>query len=106
MVYPNSGYYLVSVYTSLEVLGPMNKKSRRHRQLALQSVLREAREKAGFRQEDLASALGRPQSFVSKYESGERRLDVIEMQEISAALGISLSDLIVLFEAQATGWGQ
>lgn len=45
-------------------------------------------EGAGITQVGLAERLGRPQSFVSKYERGERRLDVIELCEVCHALGI------------------
>ena len=46
-----------------------------------------AREKAGIRQRALAEALDVPQSFVAKYEGGERRIDVIEFVTIARALG-------------------
>jgi transcriptional regulator with XRE-family HTH domain len=45
-----------------------------------------ARQKAGLTQTALARSLGLPQSFVAKYERGERRIDVIELLDISAAL--------------------
>ena len=45
-----------------------------------------AREKAGLTQQQLADRLGRPQSFVAKYEGGERRIDVVEFIAISRAL--------------------
>jgi transcriptional regulator with XRE-family HTH domain len=45
---------------------------------------------AGLRQEDLAHQLGKPQSFVSRYESGERRLDVLELRQICKVLNVSL----------------
>jgi transcriptional regulator with XRE-family HTH domain len=45
-----------------------------------------AREKAGLTQQQLADRLGKPQSFVAKYEGGERRIDVIEFVAISQAL--------------------
>lgn len=48
-----------------------------------------ARKSAGLTQVDLASRLKRPQSFVSKYERGERRLDLVEFGEVAAALGIN-----------------
>lgn len=51
-------------------------------------LLVEARNSAGFTQIDLARKLARPQSFVSKYERGERRLDVIEFLEVANAIGI------------------
>jgi len=64
----------------------------------LQELLREARTEAGFSQIELAKKLGRPQSFVSKYESGERRLDLVELREICKALKISLTDFVRRFE--------
>jgi len=54
------------------------------------SLLRQVRQDAGLTQAKLAGLLGKPQSFVSKYESGERRLDVLELREICVAAGISL----------------
>jgi len=47
----------------------------------------EARRKAGVTQTDLAVKLGRPQSFVAKYEGRERRLDVAEYLQIARELG-------------------
>lgn len=52
----------------------------------LRSLLMSAREKAGLTQTELAVRLARPQSFVAKYEGGERRLDVIEFIQICSAL--------------------
>lgn len=46
-----------------------------------------ARKKAGLTQEALASRLKRPQSFIAKYESGERRLDVVEFLTIAKGIG-------------------
>jgi transcriptional regulator with XRE-family HTH domain len=54
----------------------------------------------GLSQVDLARRLRRPQSFVSKYESGQRRLDLIELRAISRALGVDLLDLVRRFEAR------
>ena len=53
---------------------------------ALQEALKKARAEAGFSQQQLAEKLRRPQSFVAKYEVGERRLDVIEFLWICEAL--------------------
>ena len=64
----------------------------------LQELLRELREAAELRQIDLAKRLGRPQSFVSKYESGEKNLDFLEVREVCEALGIPLAELVRRFE--------
>jgi transcriptional regulator with XRE-family HTH domain len=64
----------------------------------LQKVLRQARLDAELSQVELAKKLKRPQSFVSKYENGERRLDLVELREICQALGISLTKLTNRFE--------
>lgn len=58
------------------------------------SLVRQMRLDAGLRQEDLARKLGEPQSFVSRYESGDRRLDVLELRQICEVLGVSLADFI------------
>jgi transcriptional regulator with XRE-family HTH domain len=49
----------------------------------LSAALREAREKVGMTQQQLADLLEKPQSFIAKYELGERRLDVIEFLKIA-----------------------
>lgn len=53
---------------------------------ALVTVLVDARRHAGLTQDQLARRLGRPQSFVAKFENRERRLDVIEFLLLSKAL--------------------
>lgn len=50
-------------------------------------MLIEFRKNARVTQEEVAVRLNRPQSFVSKYENGERRLDLIEFLEIAEAIG-------------------
>lgn len=47
----------------------------------------EARKQAGLLQEDLASRIGKDQSFISNIERGQRRLDVLELYAIARALG-------------------
>lgn len=64
----------------------------------LVGLLRQLRLDAGLRQEDLARKLKRPQSFVSKYEIGQRRLDLVELREICRALDIPLIDFVKQFE--------
>jgi len=53
----------------------------------LRTLLRQIRLDAGLRQLDLAEKLGQPQSYVSKYESGERRLDLLELRQVAKRLG-------------------
>lgn len=53
-----------------------------------------ARRGAGISQVELAKTLGKRQQFVSKYESGERRLDVVEFADIGRALGLDVAGLI------------
>lgn len=57
-------------------------------------LLRKIREESGLKQADVAALLGEPQSFVSKYEMGERRLDLELLERICSALGIDLLDFI------------
>jgi transcriptional regulator with XRE-family HTH domain len=51
--------------------------------------LLEERKKAGLLQSELATLIGRPHIFISRYETGERRLDVIEFLEILNALKLN-----------------
>jgi transcriptional regulator with XRE-family HTH domain len=53
--------------------------------------LKGARKKAGLTQRQLAELLGKTQSFVSKCERGERRLDIVEVRAICVALGVPFS---------------
>ena len=54
----------------------------------LRDLLISARKKAGLTQAEVAERLNRPQSFVAKYEGGERRLDVIEFIQVARAVGL------------------
>ena len=51
------------------------------------ALLKAERKAAGLTQTDVAKRLRKPQSFVSKYEQGERRLDVVEFLHIARAIG-------------------
>ena len=62
-------------------------------------TLRKIRLDAGLRQTDLSTRLGRPQSYVSKYESGARQLNILEIREICEVVGISLSHFVFLLES-------
>lgn len=64
----------------------------------LRKLLREVRLEANLRQADLAKRLKQPQSFVSKYESGERILDFLEVRRVCNALEIPFLDFVRRFE--------
>lgn len=64
------------------------------RQLELRKLLLKRRTDHGLTQAELAKRLDKPQSFVAKYEGGERRLSVIEFIDIAVALQIRPSDLL------------
>ncbi|MBL4838819.1 MAG: helix-turn-helix transcriptional regulator [Kordiimonadaceae bacterium] len=56
--------------------------------------MREARRAAGLTQVQVAKQLERPQSFVAKYEAGERRLDVIEFLDVAKVIKLDAIELI------------
>lgn len=64
------------------------------RYLEIITRLRLARRARGLTQGDVAEMLSVPQSFVSKYETGERRLDVVELLDICFVLGIEIQDVL------------
>lgn len=65
---------------------------------AFRDLLIELRKTSGLTQIDLAARLRRPQSFVSKFERGERRLDVVEFMQVAKALGCKASKLLERIE--------
>lgn len=67
------------------------------RRKALQTVLKQTRLDAGLTQQELAALLTKPQSYVSKYESGERRLDFIEVLDICDALEVPSGRVILAY---------
>ena len=68
----------------------------------LLSLLRTKRLDRGITQEELASRLGVGQGIVSKIETHERRLDLIELREICLALGISFPEFVMEFDTNLT----
>ena len=66
------------------------------------AMLVAVRKDAGIRQQPLAKKLGKPQSFIAKYEGGERRIDVVEFIAIARALD---ADPIKLFRDFIAGKG-
>ncbi len=60
----------------------------------LASLLRQIRLDANLKQSQIAEKIGQTQSYVSKYENGEQRLDLIELEVVCNAVGISLTDFV------------
>ena len=60
----------------------------------LLALLRETRLEAGMTQAQLAESLNTDQTVISKIESGERRVDVLELREICKAVGITLEAFV------------
>ena len=61
---------------------------------ALVAMLIEARERAGMTQTELAKRLGEYQSFVARLESGQRRIDVVELIELASALDFDAPTMV------------
>ncbi len=59
--------------------------------------LAQLRKQSGMTQSQLAKKLNKPQSFIAKYEGGERRLDVIEFIDVVRALGETPEVIIIDF---------
>lgn len=91
--YTKLGYFSTGITTQ------MTNKSWDEDRENLRLLLRELRkDETGMTQVELSVALGKPQSYVSKYENGERKLDYVEIVEICKALGISMERFNHLFE--------
>ena len=67
------------------------------RQQQLRVLLRSLRERRRLTQTDVADRLAKPQSFVAKYEGGERRLSVIEFIDVVRALEANPADVLLRF---------
>lgn len=69
----------------------------------LLDLLRETRKAAGVTQVELAERVGTTQSFVSKLERGEARVDVIQLRRICSAIGTDLPRFVNDLERRLTG---
>ncbi len=65
---------------------------------AFLKAFQQARRRAGLTQADLAKRVGESQSFISKCERGERRIDVVELRAFCRAFGVSLTQFVASFE--------
>ena len=76
----------------------MKKKIYMARRNRMTDLLREVRLETGLTQVDLAARIEKDQAYVSRYESGQRRLDVLEVREICQAIGITLEEFVKRLE--------
>lgn len=67
------------------------------------TLLKDLRLEADLTQAELAKKLGLPQSYVSKYETGERRLDFVETAEICETIGTDINDFARRFTERIGG---
>ncbi|AZO52387.1 MAG: helix-turn-helix transcriptional regulator [Mesorhizobium sp.] len=72
---------------------PKSLRSPRHQRFLAQLI--SLRKVKGLTQAQVAEMLGRPQSFVAKYEGGERRLDIIEFLDVTAALDADPCEILL-----------
>ncbi|WP_299794236.1 helix-turn-helix transcriptional regulator [uncultured Marivita sp.] len=77
----------------------MAKTIRSKGQMALVKALAVARGRAGLTQEDLAARLKCHQSLVARIESGQRRIDVVELIVLARAIGFDTTEILALVEA-------
>jgi transcriptional regulator with XRE-family HTH domain len=78
----------------LHIKCAVKKNIRLNQQKKLLVLLRGVRVEAGLTQSELASRLATDQTFISKYESGERRLDILELREVCQVIGIDFVSFI------------
>ena len=68
------------------------------KQQAFRQAIKSLRKEAGMTQAELAKKLKKPQSYISKYENGERRLDYIEVSEICSRCGYTIEEFEAVYE--------
>lgn len=68
--------------------------------VVLQEILTNLRADAQLTQKQLSKQLNRPQSYVSKYESGERKLTLMEIRSIVISCGSNLETFVATFEEE------
>ena len=67
------------------------------------ALLRETRQRAGVTQVELAAEVGQTQSYVSKVERGECRLDIVQMRDYCHAMNTTLPELVAEYERRLAG---
>ena len=62
--------------------------------------LRDLRAQSRMTQQELAASLNCPQSYISKYEQGQKRLDIVEIRRLCTVLGVSLTEFASEYETR------
>jgi predicted transcriptional regulator len=93
---PNANYIELYVILILNKLQALIRIGGMHL-LKLLNLLKKIRQDAGLTQIQLAEKLGESQSYVSKYENGEQRLDLFELEKICEATGVGLVSFITMY---------
>ncbi len=83
----------------------MNKSVFTEKYTRFRRLLIEIRQSSKLTQVQVAQRLHKPQSFVSKYERGERRLDVVEFLEVAKALEVNPSELLTQLDRPTVDQG-
>jgi transcriptional regulator with XRE-family HTH domain len=69
----------------------LNRVEKRKANDRLRELLKAARLKSGLKQTEIAEALGKPQSYISKCENGDRKVEAVELQEFAKVYGVPCS---------------
>ena len=76
----------------------MQKSTFSHEYTVMRKLLQEHRKRAQLTQAEVAMRVDETQSYVSKVERGERRLDLVQLRHFCSALGVSLNEFVSMFE--------
>ena len=87
-------------YFGLSISTEMRKSIHDDENVLLVEMLKEARTKAGFSQQELAEKLDHYRTFVSKYEARERRLDIAEIRKICSALSLNFIEFLTTYDKE------
>jgi len=93
-ILPAAGYETLYGRAHLWIKGGCVKSIHDQRYIEVVALVRQARERSGLTQLEVAQRLGRPQSYLSKVETCERRVDLIELMQLCRAIGATLPDII------------